>query len=151
MTTLSSENLAFLPIFFVFFPKIRDMMITRNLRAAFKNAGLIVKEVSSLSGVSKYTIDNWLNKNKEPQASALYLVCKSIQITMEQAIDGEAGVEYVRQWVKKGGKVYTPPDHIADIVQGLVQLDDLELAMIRGAVLAAVDRKKGTDTEETAG
>jgi transcriptional regulator with XRE-family HTH domain len=134
-----------------FFPKIRDMMITRNLRAAFKNAGLIVKEVSSLSGVSKYTIDNWLNKNKEPQASALYLVCKSIQITMEQAIDGEAGVEYVRQWVKKGGKVYTPPDHIADIVQGLVQLDDLELAMIRGAVLAAVDRKKGTDTEETAG
>jgi hypothetical protein len=70
---------------------------------------------------------------------------------MEQAVDGESGVEYVRQWARKEGRVYSPPDEVADIVQGLLLLDGNELDMIRGAVAAAVERKKGTGTDGPAG
>jgi hypothetical protein len=61
---------------------------------------------------------------------------------MEELVDGEKGAEYVRQWARKEGRIYSPPERIADIVQGLSLLDNNELEMIRGAVLVATDRKK---------
>ncbi len=72
-------------------------MISENLKLAVKKANLVVKEVAELSGVSKGTIDNWLSesKNKTPRAYDLYAVCKALNITMEQAVDGDAGIEYV--------------------------------------------------------
>jgi transcriptional regulator with XRE-family HTH domain len=126
-------------------------MIGDNLKKAFNNEGLIVKEVAKKSGISKGTIDNWVNKGKEPRINALYAVCKAVNITLEQAVDDEAGAEYVRQWAGREGRVYSPPDRIADIVEGLSLLDDGELDMIRGAIVAAVKRKKRTEPEGSAG
>jgi transcriptional regulator with XRE-family HTH domain len=126
-------------------------MIKENLRLAFDSAGLIVKEVSKLSGVNKYTLDNWLNKNKEPQANALYLVCKSINITMEQAVDGERGAEYVRQWARKQGGLWEPPEHIADIVTDLLVLDDSQLDMIRASAHIAAESKRGPKVNDLVG
>jgi transcriptional regulator with XRE-family HTH domain len=74
-------------------------MIGDNLKAAFNNKGLIVKEVARKSGISKGTIDNWVNKGKEPRINALYAVCKVVNITMEQTIEGEDELEYVRSLI----------------------------------------------------
>jgi transcriptional regulator with XRE-family HTH domain len=122
-------------------------MIQENLKAAFLASKLYVKEIAAKSGVNKSTIDGWISTRAyEPRPIDLYAVCKVVDITIEQVIDGDAGAEYVRQWARREGKVYSPPDQIADIVQGLSLLDDNELDMIRGAVAAVVDRKKGTGT-----
>jgi transcriptional regulator with XRE-family HTH domain len=127
-------------------------MIKENLKAAFTASRLYIKEIAAKSGVNKSTIDGWMSARAyEPRPIDLYAVCKVVDITMEQAIDGEAGAEYVRQWARKEGRVYSPPGRIADIVQGLSLLDDGELDMIRAAVSAAVERKKGTGTEGSAG
>jgi transcriptional regulator with XRE-family HTH domain len=122
-------------------------MLRDNLKVAFASQNLYVKEVSAKSGVKKGTIDNWLSeaKTKEPRAIDLYSVCKAVNITVEQAIEGEAGADYVRQWVRQDGGVWEPPENIADIVDGLKLLDERELDMIRGAVNAAVDAKKGRE------
>jgi transcriptional regulator with XRE-family HTH domain len=120
-------------------------MIKENLKVAFAASNLYVKEIAAKSGVNKSTIDGWMSARAyEPRPIDLYAVCKVVDITIEQAIDGDAGIAYVRQWAKKDGRVYSPPEHIADIVEGLSLLDDNELDMIRGAVMTVVDRKKGT-------
>jgi transcriptional regulator with XRE-family HTH domain len=125
-------------------------MLKENLKAAFTASKLYVKEVSAASGVKKGTIDNWLSaKSKEPRAIDLYAVCRAVNITMEQALDGETGVEYVRQWAQKVGGVWKPPDKIADIVEDLLVLDDTELKMIRSAAHTAAEEKRGKDTSSS--
>jgi transcriptional regulator with XRE-family HTH domain len=155
---MSREKLSLWPIFFVFFPKIYDMMIGDNLKKAFGKEGLIVKEVAKKAGISKGTIDNWLNKSKEPRINALYAVCKAINITMEQAVDGEAGLEYIRNLLRQDGLFWEPPPRLDGIMAILKDLDDEELAVatgaMRGAIQAMKEAKRGnkkgsTGTEDT--
>jgi transcriptional regulator with XRE-family HTH domain len=126
-------------------------MLGDNLRAAFSSAGLVVKEVAAKANVSKGSIDNWVSKGKEPKVVSLYAVCKTVGITMEQALDGEAGAEYVRQWARNQGGIWEPPSRIADIVNGLVLLDDGELVPVRAVVNAMADAKKGRESSAEAG
>jgi transcriptional regulator with XRE-family HTH domain len=126
-------------------------MLKDNLKGAFAACNLYVKEVSAKSGVKKATIDNWLSaaKTKEPRAIDLYAVCRAVHITMEQAVDGEAGLEYVRSVLKEDGALFSPPARIADIVDGLLDLTDEELIPIRGAVnaLQAVKKREQRNTQ----
>jgi hypothetical protein len=100
---------------------------------------------------NKESFSGWKKRHIYPRADEAIIIAKDMHTTVEELLDGEAGAEYVRQWVRKEGRVYSPPDRIADVVQRLVQLDDNELDMIRGAVAAAVERKKGTGTDGSAG
>jgi transcriptional regulator with XRE-family HTH domain len=120
-------------------------MVKDYLKAAFRASGLVRKEISSISGVKKSAIDEWVGtRGKEPRAYDLYAVCKAVHITMEQAVDGEAGVEYVRQVVRP-----ELPSRIADIVVGLVELDEAQLDIIRGAMRPMLEAKKGKEMEAT--
>jgi transcriptional regulator with XRE-family HTH domain len=125
-------------------------MLRENLKVAFEACHLIVKEVASKSGVKKATIDNWLapSKTKEPRAIDLYAVCRAVHITVEQAIDGEVGLEYVRSILKDDGSLFKPPDRIADIVRSVLDLTDDELIPIRGAIDATLAAKKREQQEE---
>jgi transcriptional regulator with XRE-family HTH domain len=110
-------------------------MIQENLKAAFVASKLYVKEIATKSGVNKSTIDGWISTRAyEPRPIDLYAVCKVVDITMEQVIDGDAGAEYVRQWAKREGKVYSPPDQIADIVNALKELSSHDLNIVRGTI-----------------
>jgi transcriptional regulator with XRE-family HTH domain len=122
-------------------------MIRENLKAAIAKSGLFVKEVAAESGVKKRTIDKWVGSEEtEPKVIDLYKACVVLRITMEEVVGGEAGERYLREYVRAKGWEFSPPERIADIVQGLSLLDDNELDMVRGAVISAVDRKKGKGT-----
>jgi hypothetical protein len=69
-------------------------------------------------------------------------MARSVGLTVEQLVDGKAGADYVREWAHRDGRVYRPPDNIADLVDGLKLLDDDELVPIRGAIQALVNEKK---------
>jgi transcriptional regulator with XRE-family HTH domain len=125
-------------------------MLKDNLKSAFASRNLYVKEVAAKAKVKKATIDNWLSasKTKEPRSLDLYAVCRAINITMEQAIDGEAGLEYVRSVLKEDGTLFAPPERISDIVRDVLNLTDDELVPVRGVISAIVENKKRGQRQE---
>jgi transcriptional regulator with XRE-family HTH domain len=119
-------------------------MIRENLKSAFAACNLYVKEVSAKSGVKKATIDNWLaaSKTKEPRALDLYAVCRAVHITMEEAVDGEAGERYLRERVREKGWAFTPSDRMADIVEAAGKLSDEQLGYVRGLIKTMLNSEK---------
>jgi transcriptional regulator with XRE-family HTH domain len=114
-------------------------MFTENIRDAVKKSGLIVRDISVAAGVKKSTLDDWLNaRTKMAKADDLYKVCKVVGITVEEAVDGEDGKRYVRNWVASEGRGYSPPPRIADIVNGLLALDDKSLNIVRGSIQGTI-------------
>jgi transcriptional regulator with XRE-family HTH domain len=71
------------------------MSIMDILKTAFGKE--TVKSIAARSGVKERTITNWVSPStqQKPNVTDLYAVCKAIKITMEQAIDGGAGIEYI--------------------------------------------------------
>jgi transcriptional regulator with XRE-family HTH domain len=66
-------------------------MLRENLRKAVKESGLYVKEVSARSGVSKRTIDKWLERESiNPRAADLYRVARALGKTVEELLTGQA-------------------------------------------------------------
>jgi transcriptional regulator with XRE-family HTH domain len=64
-------------------------MLKENLRKAVKASGLYVKEVSAHSGVSKRTIDKWLEvEGLNPRAIDLYKVSRTLKKTVEELLTG---------------------------------------------------------------
>jgi transcriptional regulator with XRE-family HTH domain len=114
-----------------------------HLRDAFRASGLYVKDIAAAAGVKKRTIDEWVGaRAKTPGADDLYAVCKVVGITMEEAVGGEAGKEYVRRWVYSEAKDYRPPPRIADIVDALVDMDDKSLSIVRGTIRGIFEGEK---------
>jgi hypothetical protein len=100
---------------------------------------------------NKESFSGWKKRHIYPRADEALILAKDMQTTVEELVDGKAGEQYLREYVQEKGWGLSPPPQIADIVHGLSLLDDGELDMIRAAVLAAVERKKGTGTEGSAG
>jgi transcriptional regulator with XRE-family HTH domain len=139
-------NAEFYAFFWFNLPKIFSKMIATNLRGAFEASGLTVRAIAAKARVKKRTIDDWVGVRKtEPRACDLYAVCKAVCITMEQAVDGEAGMKYVRDYVRKTGGVWEAPEQIADIVADLLLLDDGQLDMIRASAHTAAEKKRGCE------
>jgi transcriptional regulator with XRE-family HTH domain len=119
-------------------------MICENLKSAFSARNLYVKEVAAKSGVKKGTIDNWLSasKTKEPRAIDLYAVCRAVHITMEEAVDGEAGERYLRELIREKGWAFAPPERISNIVNAASELSDEQLGYVMGLINTMLNSKK---------
>jgi len=72
------------------------MMIRDNLRDAIKNSGMIVKDISQKSGVSKRTIDKWIGaESVELRANDFVKVCRALNVSPERIVFGDIlGQEY---------------------------------------------------------
>jgi hypothetical protein len=98
------------------------------------------------AGLGKTAIITGQTKKTSPSVDIAYRCAKVLKTTIEELVDGEAGEQYLREYIREKGWKFCPPERIADIVEGLSLLDDNELGMIRGAVASAVERKKGKGT-----
>jgi transcriptional regulator with XRE-family HTH domain len=69
------------------------MGFKENLKAELNYSGMLVKELSALSGVKKHTIDNYLNThNSIPAADAAVSIARVLGVSVEYLITGhEAG------------------------------------------------------------
>jgi len=88
------------------------------------------------------TVSSWRSNNTQPRAADAVKIAKALRTTVEYLVDGEDGTRYVKNLVQQEGGVFRPPDRIADIVDGLKTLDDVELNLVRGMVLAGAARHK---------
>jgi transcriptional regulator with XRE-family HTH domain len=140
---MSSAYRPFCLIFLEEFTDFYVIMLRDNLKSAFAACNLYVKEVAAKSGVKKSTIDNWLSaaKTKEPRALDLYAVCRAVNITMEQAVDGEAGEQYILESVQRKGWVFTLPERIADVVKAADELSDEQLGYVKGLIKTMLNSK----------
>ena len=89
---------------------------------------------------TRETFNGWKRRGLLPRADIALIIARDMGITVEELIYGEAGADYVRAWAQADGRVWEPPDRIADVVRGLAVLGNRELAMVRGAVTAGADK-----------
>jgi len=74
-------------------------------------------------------------------------VNNSCLYTMEQAVAGEKGAEYVREWAKNDGGTWQPPDRIKDIVDVLGHIDDDTLETVRTMVVPLMAKRGGISSD----
>lgn len=122
-------------------------MLRDNLKTAIGNSGMIVKEIAAKSGVKKRTIDKWVGAEAtEPKVNDLYKVCKILGITIEWAVAGDKGLEYVQKIIKNDPRAVQVPDRIFPIVECLLALNDRDLSGILAQVQILARDKKETHT-----
>jgi hypothetical protein len=55
-------------------------------------------------------------------------------MTVEEALEGEKGRQYVWNLAAAEGGVWKPPERIAGIVQDLLGMDEKSLSIVRGTI-----------------
>ncbi|MDR2159123.1 MAG: helix-turn-helix domain-containing protein [Treponema sp.] len=66
------------------------MGFKENLKAELAYKGMLVKELSALSGIKKHTIDNYLNThNSIPSAEAAVRIARVLGVSVEYLITGK--------------------------------------------------------------
>jgi transcriptional regulator with XRE-family HTH domain len=66
------------------------MGFKENLKSELAYSGMLVKELAALSGVNKYSIDNYLNKRGQlPSAEAAVKIARVLGVSVEYLVTGE--------------------------------------------------------------
>jgi len=69
---------------------ITVMAFKENLRAELSYKNVLVKELAALTGISKHTLDNYLNVRKNmPSADAAVKIAQVLGVTVEYLVTGE--------------------------------------------------------------
>jgi transcriptional regulator with XRE-family HTH domain len=65
------------------------MGFKENLKSELAYSGILVKQLAALSGVKKYSIDNYLNKRGQmPSAEAAVKIARVLGVSVEYLITG---------------------------------------------------------------
>ena len=68
------------------------MGFKENLKSELTYSGMLVKELAAKSGVSKYSIDNYLNKRgQSPSVEAAVKIAQSLGVSVEYLVTGKEG------------------------------------------------------------
>lgn len=115
-------------------------MIRDNLREAIKSSGMVVKEIASISGVSKRTIDKWIGAEEvEPRINDFMKVCKSIGVSAEDIVFGKKDDDFEDRHLLDLAKKYQKA------LSDLEDMDDLQRSTVLIQIEAVADscRKDG--------
>jgi hypothetical protein len=115
-----------------------------NMESARIEARKERKAITFECGLTSNAFSRGIERKSDPGVSTAYRLARSVNKTIEELVDGDSGLEYVRSVLKEDGALFAPPERIADIVEGIMGLSDDELAPIRGALKAMLDRKDGS-------
>jgi transcriptional regulator with XRE-family HTH domain len=68
------------------------MGFKENLKSELIYSGMLVKELSAKTGISRHTLDNYLNThNALPNAEAAVKIAKALGVTVEYLVTGQEG------------------------------------------------------------
>jgi hypothetical protein len=145
---LVKKKNAFRHNFFVFSSE-KMLMKTEfwsNMEKARLEAKKERKVITLECGLTSNAFSRGLERKSDPGASIAYRLAHSVNKTIEELIDGEAGAEYVRRVVRNDPRAIQVPDRLYSIVENLLFLDENELIGIQANVEALAKAKKGTGT-----
>jgi transcriptional regulator with XRE-family HTH domain len=112
-----------------------------NLDQARKGAGKERKAVIEECDLSNNAFTQGIRRKSDPSVSTAYRCAKSVYKTVEELIDGEAGEQYLREYIRNKGWGFSPPERIADIVEATDGLSDEQLDYVMGLIKAMLDKK----------
>jgi hypothetical protein len=130
-------------------------MFCDNLKAQMNALGMTAKDVANaMEGIGfafkrakqpHRIVESWISKSRpyHPELLTAVALAKVLNTTVEELVDGEAGAQRLQEYIREKGWGFSPPDRIADIVEGVMGLSDAELTPIRRAIKAILDRKGG--------
>jgi transcriptional regulator with XRE-family HTH domain len=117
-----------------------------NMEKARIAVGKERKAITSECGLTSNAFSRGLERKSDPGAGTAYRLARAVHKTIEELIDDEAGVEYVRSIIRNDPRAIQVPDRISSIVEDLLLLDENELIGIRANVEALAEAKKGSGT-----
>jgi hypothetical protein len=88
------------------------------------------------------TFRKWMDRKTYPDANEVVRLAVLLKTTAEELVDGEAGEQYLRGYIREKGWEFSPPERIADIVEAIQGLSNDDLVPIRGAIKAILDKKR---------
>jgi len=109
------------------------MSFKENLKSELSYKNMLVKELATLTGISKNTIDNYLNvRGYMPSADVAVKIANVLGVTVEYLVTGEdINTEKLSQGVE-----------IKELVQDFKQLCEDEREMIKDIIKLLKTRKK---------
>ncbi|MDR1950300.1 MAG: helix-turn-helix domain-containing protein [Spirochaetaceae bacterium] len=114
------------------------MGFKENLKAELNYSGMLVKELSTLSGVKKHTIDNYLNThNAMPAADAAVRIAQALGVSVEYLVTGEEA--------KQNRSIASLPPELRSLLQIAEKLNVRNRKIILAIVKAF---KEQIDTEK---
>jgi len=79
------------------------MGFKENLKAELAYSGILIKELSSLSGVNIHTLNNYLSKRGQlPSVEAGVKIARALGVSAEYLVFGD---EYEREEVRENGEI----------------------------------------------
>jgi transcriptional regulator with XRE-family HTH domain len=115
------------------------MGFKENLKLELSYQDLLVKELAVLTGISKNTLDNYLNlRERIPTADVAVKIAKALGVTVEYLVTGEES--------HPDGSSVKP--EIRDLIKDLKQLNKDDREMIHGIIQLYRNRqnqKKGKE------
>jgi DNA-binding XRE family transcriptional regulator len=96
------------------------------------------------AGLGKTAIINGQTKKTRPSVDIAYRCARVLKTTVEELIDGEAGEQYLREYVREKRWAFSPPERIADIVEAADKLSDEQLDYVMGLIKTMLDKKEGS-------
>ena len=71
------------------------MGFRENLKSELAYQDMLVKELSEITGISRYTLDNYLNaRERMPTADVAVKIAKALGVSVEYLVMGENDQEY---------------------------------------------------------
>jgi transcriptional regulator with XRE-family HTH domain len=112
------------------------MGFKENLKSELSYQDMLVKELATKTGISKKTIDNYLNvREYMPSADAAVKIAQALGVTVEYLVTGEE---------LSAARTSFGPE-IRDLVQNYKQLNENDRKLVVSIVQILRDRdKKGT-------
>jgi transcriptional regulator with XRE-family HTH domain len=94
-----------------------------NLKSELAYRDMLVKELSALTGISRHTLDNYLNVRRNiPTAENAVKIAQVLNVSVEYLVTGQ----------EKPQKKSTLSLEIVDLIQTIKQLDENDRKMLFG-------------------
>jgi len=74
------------------------MGFKENLKSELQYSGMMVKELSAVTGIKRHTLDNYLNThNSIPNAEAAVKIAQALGVTVEYLVTGKDTFDRMKQ------------------------------------------------------
>jgi len=94
-------------------------------------------------------INSGIARKSSPSADNAYAIAKVFEVSIEELLDKESGVNYIQSVIRNDPRAVQVPDRIYPIVKNLLILEDRELTGIFANTEALAKEKKGIPSRTT--
>jgi hypothetical protein len=117
-------------------------MSAKDVANAMEQSGFVFRRAKKPHRV----VESWMSKTRpyHPELLTAVALAKALEITVEELVDGEAGEQCLREYVREKGWGFSPPDRIAGIVEASGRLSDEQLDYVMGLIRAMLDKKEAS-------